>query len=438
MSSPVFQPANEWPVFGEYDVVVIGGGPGGIGAAVAAARGGAKTCMVEKAGTLGGMATLGGCPHLMGYALGGKQIVAGIADELVRRIDETGEARLQCLGRDPDDRPVGDRAIEHDVIASIHGVQLGAARMLRDAGVECRYHTTLTGAVTEGDRVTAVAVDGPEGAGLLKANAFIDASGDAALVMKAGGQTREADPDEAMTKTLLFDVANVHDFDHAETKERFTQFAREGTVPVKIQDNFMGYRSFDPGVIHLNYTAVAGDSLSSVDMARMDQDLREQIHEGIAWYRANFPGFEKCFLARAAMTVGVRAGRSAVGLETITQADIDNNPPVAEPVAVGIRRYGDHHTKSFSAEWRKPVSGPRSIPWKTLLSADFVNVGLAGRSISAEPKMLTCIRYIAQCLATGQAAGTAAAMSNNGDLRAVPYDALGKRLSDDGAILNPE
>ncbi len=435
MASPLFRPADEWPTLESVDVVVIGAGPGGIGAAVAAARGGARVCLVEKASTPGGMATLGGCPHLMGFGMQGRQIVAGIGDELVRRIDRLGLAGLQNDRHAPDPEPIGERALDTDIIASVHGVQRGAWDLLHDAGVACRFQTALIGAVVEGDRIAAVAVDGPEGAGLLRAKAFVDASGDAALVHRAGGRTREADPDEAMTKTLLFDVANVRDFDHAATRQRFHELAEAGRVPIAIQDRFMGYASFEPGVVHLNYTAVAGDALRGEDLARMDRELRAQIDEGIAWYREHFPGFEDCFLARAAMTVGIRAGRSAVGCATITQADIDEDTPVDEPVAVGLRRYGDHGTRSFAAAWGKPVSGTRPIPWGTLRSADFRNVGLAGRSISAEPKMGTCIRYIAQCLATGQAAGTAAAMAPDGDLGAVAYAALRERLVADGALL---
>lgn len=437
MRCSLFAPAADWPVLGEYDVVVVGAGPGGIGAGVAAARQGARTLVLEKAGCPGGMATRANCPHIMGLSLDGRQIVAGLADEFVRRLDRLGYGRMQYKSRDPEAEPIGDRPLEYDVIATVHGIQLVAYRMLEEAGADRLFQTTLIGAVAEGRGITAIAVDHPDGVGLVRGRIFIDASGDAALVHRAGGAVRVAPDDVAMTKTLLFDVGGVAGFDHSQARERFQALSAAGQVPIDIQTSFMGFKSLEPGFVHLNYTAATGDALSGGALARLDMELREQIETGVAWYRKNMPGFAECYLARSAMAVGVRAGRAAVGLETITQEDIDTNAPVAEPIAVGIRRYGDHGTRRFEAAWRKPVGGTRPIPWKTLLSADFDNVALAGRCISSDPKMITCFRYIAQCLAMGQAAGTNAALALAGGttLRGLGYEKLRSALLADGALL---
>jgi len=436
MPISIFAPADQWPVIDGFDVAVIGAGPGGIGAAVAAARGGARTLLIERSATPGGMATNGNCPNIMGYGSGGRQIIGGIADELARRLDAAGHGRLKA-GRHPDPDPIADRPLLSPVISTVHGIRLIANRMLAEAGVERLYFASLVGAIREGGRVTAAAIDRLEGPALVKAKTFVDASGDAALVWRAGGRVHEAEPDEAMTKTILFDVGGAPDFEYDAARAAFMKAVEEKRVPVAIQTSFMSYGGRLPGEVALNYTAVAGDALSSEDMTRMDVELREQVEEGVAWFRESVPAFADCHHVRSACTVGIRAGRSAVGRETITQSDIDDDAPVARPVAIGLRRYGDHGTKAFAAAWRKPVDGTRPIPFETLLSADFENVVMAGRSISCEQRMLTCVRYMAQCMATGQAAGTTAALSvaKGGALADVGYDAVRERLVEGGAIV---
>ncbi len=436
-AATLFRPAAEWPVIGEYDVVVLGAGPGGIGAALASARLGARTLLVERNAAPGGVATQSNCPHLMGLGDGTRQIVGGIADDLARRLGELKLGRFRSSSPGVEDQTIGDRPLIGNISTNIHNLRLVVNRLLREARVERLFYTPLIGAVTEGARVTAAAVDRAEGPGLIRGRFFVDATGDATLVWRAGGRVLEAEPDEAMTKTLIIDVGGVDHFDIEATRIRFKELADQGRVPVAIQDRFMGYASFEPGWVQLNYTAVVGDALQSGDLTRMDEELREQIHAGVAWYRENFPGFENCYLARVAERIGVRAGRSGLGRQTITQRDIDENTPVAEPVALGLRRYGDHGTKQFSAAWGKPVSGLRPIPWQTLLSADFGNVLLAGRAISVEPKMVTCVRYIGQCLATGQAAGTTAALAGRAGLdpAKLGYPAVRAELERNGAIL---
>lgn len=240
-----------------------------------------------------------------------------------------------------------------------------------------------------------------------------------------------------MTKTLMFDVAGVETYDPEKVKAAFEREVLAGNVPVKIQTRYMGYHSFENGTVQLNFTAVTGNGLNSRELTRMDRELREQIEEGVKWFRQHIPGFENCTLLRTPAAIGVRAGRSGAGIETITQQDIDEDALVKEPVAVGLRRYGDHGIKAFSSDWAKPVSGCRSIPRGALIQKDFDNLLLAGRAISCEPKVITCIRYYAQCIATGQAAGTLAALAVKAQKTGadIAYSSLREALLRQGAIL---
>lgn len=440
MINPVFASPEKWPVYGEYDLVICGAGPGGVGAAISAARAGKKTVIIEQAGFPGGTATQSLVPHIMGLALGGRQISGGIADEFIRRLDQIKRAKFNVDSAwGTDGAVIADKELTRDVMTDVNSFILVLNRLLAGAGVARLFYSTIIGAVVENRKITAAAVHFIEGPALVKGKMFIDATADAHLISFAGGATRNAAPDESMTKTMIFDVDNVSEFERQKIQEAFYKKVAEGDIPVPLQDNFMAKTIHRPDEVHLNFTAVAGDSMSSADMSRMDMELREQIDAGVEWYKKNIPCFAASRLIRTPSRVGVRAGRGAVGLETITMKDIVENTEVKEPICLGIRRCGDHGTKKFKAEWARniEVSGTRPVPLGTLISKDFDNVFMAGRCISCEPKLLTCIRYIAVCLCTGQAAGTAAVICLDKSMpaKATPYPVLRDKLLQNKAII---
>ena len=434
----IFRPAPEWPVRGEYDVVVAGAGPAGIGAACGAARAGAVTLIIEQGGFPGGVAAACCCPYLMGFAAEGRQIVGGVADELVRELDQMGHAAFMTSpSGTPEPRPIANRPLLENVITSVEGVRVAASRLLERAGVIRLYYTTLIGAVTEGDRVTALAVDGIDGPALIRGRAFVDATGDASLVWRAGGAVRDYDVDLAMTKTILIRVGGVPAFHRARVEETFYRLVKEGKVPFGAQDRFMGFALLNPGEVLLNFTLTAGSGVTAADLTRMDIELREQALVTVDWFRREIPEFAGCFLVDAAPRVGVRAGRGIVGLGTITMQDIDDNAPVAEPVALGTRGYGGHGVDGFRPAWGKSQPGVRPIPWRALLSESLGNVAAGGRGISCDPRVLDTFRLMSRCTATGQAAGVTAALAARGGTAVAEagYGAVREELLGQGAVL---
>lgn len=427
----VFDSIEKWSVIAEYDVVVSGAGPGGIAAAIAAARNGAKVGIIEQQGYAGGVSVGSLVPNIMGFEMDGKIIVDGIAGEFARKMGEKSGAYLNGQDVFPINK---DTLINQSVLCKPHSISVTASKMLCETNVDKHFYTRVIGTVVDNGEIKAIAVDRVEGVALIIGKIFIDATADARLAYDSGARILEASAEEAMTKTLIFDVGGVVGFSREEAAEDFDKAFKAGKVPVKIQDYFMGYSLMEEGQVQLNFTAVTGNALKSRELTRMDEELRQQIDDGIKFFRENITGFSKCYLLRTPNTIGVRAGRAGLGLECITKKDIDENTPVEEPIAIGIRRYGDHGIKSFGGA---PITGNRPIPWKALISADIRNLAFAGRSISCEPSVITCIRYMAQCMATGQAAGTGAALAvqNGITLKNVDYSQLKAILISAGAII---
>ncbi|MEN6641733.1 MAG: FAD-dependent oxidoreductase [Armatimonadia bacterium] len=439
MGNVIFQTPDRWPVRGQYDVVVVGAGPAGLGAACAAAKLGCRTLIVERAAFPGGVATNCCCPYLMGFGYGERQIVGGIGDELVRELDAAGAARLTSEpGHVPEDEPIGDLPLAGNVIISLDGLRTGARRLMARNGVEQLYYTTLLGAVTEGERVTAIAVNAPEGPGLIAAQAFVDATGDADLVFRAGGEVRHYPVEQSMTKTILIRVGGVEGFYRPTVEEAFNRHVAAGTVPLAAQDRFMGMALLNPGEVLLNFTLTAGDGVSAAELSGMDADLRDQAELAIRWFRDSIPGFGRCFLVDTADRVGVRAGRGIVGRETITMADLDEDAPVAESVALATRSYGGHGLTGFAPAWHKGNKGLRGVPWRALLPVSFSNVATGGRALSCDCRVLDPFRLMARCLATGQAAGVTAGLAalDRQPALAVGYARIREALVHQGAVLD--
>ncbi len=438
MPTSIFAPPSNWPTIATPDVAVIGAGIAGIGAACAAAKLGADVLLIDRMGFPGGVASACCCPYLMGFSVGDRQVIGGVADELVRVLDSMGQARLRVAPMAvPDSGPIGDRPLLANVITSVEGVRLAALQLLERAGARTLFYTRLIGALTEDGRIAAAAVDCAEGPGLIRARTFVDATGDANLVYRAGGAVREAPADESVTKTILIRVGGVVGFDVRDISAAFKARVDAGTVPLAAQDQFMGMALLNPGEALLNFTLTIGDGLTSAELTRMDRELREQVPMTVEWFRSEMPGFAECFLVDSAVNVGVRCGRSIVGHETITMESIDENPPVAEPVALGSRGYGGHGLAKFRSPWSKYGSGPRGIPWRALLPVGLENVAVGGRGISCDHRVIDTIRLMARCMATGQAAGVTAALAaqSNSSCISVGYDAVRDALLDQSAIL---
>ena len=306
-------------------------------------------------------------------------------------------------------RPLAGQELTQDVISSEFAIALMMNRMLLKAGVDLLYYCTLYGCRTAARKITALECYSAGQQLCLSGRAFVDCTGDASLAYLAGYPVCAAAPEDSMTKTVLFQVSNLQPFDRTELGERF--LALRQTFPFSNQDRLMLHPVGEGGAYLLNITLINGNPLEPAELTRMDVELREQIPQIIKWLKENFPEFQNCVLDSSAARIGVRNSRRLVGRETITCADLDDDSPVSEPVALGRRGYGGHGGSAFIQNWAKSHPGTRGIPYGALLSTAGDNLVIGGKAISIEARAVTAIRLMLQCFASGQAAGIIAALT---------------------------
>jgi hypothetical protein len=411
------EPARQTPVFGDFDVLVVGGGPSGLAAAVSSARHGARTLLVERYGFLGGMGTAGGVTNFAGlYGTRGgvmQQLVHGVADELLARIDALGGLNA------PQDGLQGRiRVRSYDVAA----YKCAADGLLLDAGVELLFHAWAGGVVMRDGRVDAVLLETKSGRQAVRARQFIDCSGDGDIAHFAGVPATLGDgAGEMLYPTTMFRIGRV---DAARAQAAIGEFKaidglmdaasgrydfpRRGAI-LRPQRNPSEWRA---NVTQLrNAQGRAVDATDARQLSAAEVEGRRQIVEYMRFLRAEVPGFEQAEISEIAAQVGVRETRRVhcrhmlSGDEVLGGARFDdciglNAWPVEKHVAGGV-------------EWAFPRDGANSfnqLPFRMLVPVTVDNLLVAGRCAGMEHLGQSAARASGACFVMGQAAGTAAAL----------------------------
>ena len=396
-----------------YDVIVAGGGPAGIAAAVSAARLGARTALVERYGILGGMLTSGHVQPILGHAEG-----RTMYDEVVELLNaghEEAPARKTRNGRE----------IGLDLEEAKHRL----LKLCIENGVYVYLQTPVVNVLKEGDRVTGVTICTPTGMEDITAHTVVDATGDGFVGALAGAPFEVGRADgRCQPTTLEFTVDNVDEAwnfacyggsDPVTLPDgrRYSQVCKEahekGELPQNVSIVRIHY-TLKPGERNINATQANGfNTLTVPGAVGAEYLLREQIPQVVAFLRKNAPGFENCRVKSSATTLGVRETRRFVGDYVIGDLDVEKGARFEDVVVHKAWFLIDIHNPAGGgqAEKHSQPATPYDRPSRSLLPKQVEGLLLSGRNISGTHRAHASYRVMGVALATGQAAGMAAALS---------------------------
>lgn len=443
MQRSLSEPARQTPVWGEYEVVVLGGGPAGMAAAVAAARAGRKTLLVERYGFLGGMGTAAGVTNFCGLHANVhgeiRQVVHGVADDLLQRIDRLG-------GLNQPHGLFGKTVAQaYDTAA----YKIAADELLLSSGVEILFHALAAGVVMDGQRrVQALLVETKSGRFAVLGQAFIDASGDGDLAAWAGAPYELGDgAGNMLYPSTMFRLNGIVPeragkawevipklMLQAEAEGRY-KFPRKTPI-VRPQKSGIEWR--------VNLTQLAnreGHAMDGTDARELsDAEVlgRRQIAE-VAGFLREVPGFESSYIVDIAPQVGIRETRRVRGIAQLTEADVLECASFDDTIGVNGWPLELHLKGDVEFRWpRIPESrGFNHLPYRMTVPQGLDNVWVAGRCASMSHEAQSAARVTGACFVMGQAVGTAAdlALQAIGTAAAVDTAALQTRLERDGAWL---
>jgi hypothetical protein len=395
----------------EADVMVVGGGPGGLGAAVMAARAGARTILFERYGFLGGMAVAGEVHPFMPNHAKGACLDKPVYLEWVERM-------RAYLPPDHPMRTVNDTEA-HSAPArmlSKDAAMLAAEDLCLAAGVTLRYHHTLADAIVEGDRIEAAIFHSKTGFTAARAAMFIDATGDADLAARSGCRCEEGGPSgHCQPMTLCFKLAGVDLArmpPRADLQRLYDEAKARGDIRC-LRENVLWFKWYEPDVAHFNTTRVVQHrATNGVELSNAEIDARRQLREILAFLRARVAGFEQARLHSVAHHIGVRESRRVIGRAYLERPAFGSAAKFDDAIARVSYPIDIHSTTGSGTEIATLPDGEwYEIPYGCIVAADRDNLLIAGRPISVDHAIHSSMRVMPPAISVGQAAGMAAAMA---------------------------
>ena len=434
------------------DVFVAGAGPAGFVAAIAAARNGAKVTLAESFSFPGGMATAGLVGPISKFNFAGRRVVGGIAWEFVER--------LVALGGAIADLPKGNVPFEAEVYRRV------AREMLEEAGVRCLWQTQVCGEpelagvrclwqtqvcgepeLAPDGAVRAVTLSTGGFLTRLEANRFVDCTASGALVGHHGFGGFRSEKGAAQPLSLCFVLGGVDPEkarvlvrnDNERSRNPVLRAALEKAMKAGRIRSFGGPwavwgSTIRPGFVSVNATrAEASDVTDPVEIADATARMRRDIPILVDVMREADPAFRGAWLAETAAASGFRECREIAALHRVTAAEFASGEDVPDAIALAAHPM-DRHIAGTSGQSLTFLERPGVIPLSALVSAKCPNLLAAGGLVAAEAAPFASMRVQAQCMATGQAAGVAAAFRPDEDVRRLDFAAVRRLCETQGAI----
>jgi hypothetical protein len=444
---------KEIEIINDVDVVVVGGGPAGVGAAIGSARCGASTMIVEAMGSFGGMWTNGLVITLAGFNNWLKpyqRCVNGVMGEWISLAEKRGGAennRSWVLNSDPEI------------------MKLIADEMLLDNGVKCLLHTWMADVIIDGDHMKGIFIENVDGRKAVMTKVIVDCTGNGDVFARAG-ESFDISP-ELQPMTLPFYFADVEPRgeigfeeelvipigpepgflkepllseytsrrrDIYIDREKLKKAFRKGEIPFFGGPWFGGLRKNHPWV---NTTRVYGSAINAKELTAAEMEARRNAYEILDYYRKECKGFETSWIVKTASTIGIRETRRLNGVIKLTKEDVMESRKFEDSIAMGVWPIDVHPPKGITGMHPVFVPVPYQIPYRALLPGRIENLIVGGRCISVDREALGTVRVGATCGAVGHAAGIAAALCAASDKipRKLNYKDIQRELLSQGGII---
>jgi hypothetical protein len=395
----------------EADVVVVGGGTAGFGAAVSAGRLGLDVVLVEASSKIGGVMAF--CPGMpWGGAYPADRIIGGLTEELTVRL-----ANMQPPAAEK--RPCALENFGPEIVYDHDVATLTMFEMLDEAGVDVRVNTAAIAPVLDGRTIAGIDCFDRRGPFSITPKIVIDCSGDGDIAAKAGVPfTVGDDGGNTMGVTTSFFMEGVDwELAFAEPDPYFTRFAAVGVAEGRLHPDVAKMylmKGFHHGSVFCNSVHVRGvDGTDPAAIGRATQEGRRRCLQLARFLQTDVPGFANAHMTQLSPTVGVRETRKLEGMYRLTGTDIAHGTKFDDAIVCCDNPVDDvmRTTAAMTHDSSVPEGDHYTIPFRSLVPNELTNLMFAGRIVSADPVAFASVRGMPQCIAMGQATGTAAALA---------------------------